>query len=141
MFDPTKLNPFLTRKDLAFENATSFGLRLTLTGIDTSVVNITGFTKEGMFKFRVAPAGAGTVESFNFAIPDVPVMVSAFCTADTMDRGEVWAELWLTMNNERVFRFGSGYITSQTAISWPSTINETEHPGRGFITSVSGTNP
>ena len=131
---------FLTRKDLNFERGAQFGLRATLTGIDTSVVNITGFTREGMFKLRLTHSGDGTAESTNFSLPDIPTMVSMFCSADTMDRGEMWAELWLTVNGERVFRFGSGYMSAQTAISWPSQINETEMPGRGFMTNVTGVN-
>lgn len=64
-----------------------------------------------------------------------------FCISDTMDRGEMWSELWLLVNGERVFRFGSGYLSSQTAISWPSQINETEQPARGFFTRQAGSDP
>jgi len=133
--------PFMTRKMLAFDPQASFGLRVTLTGIDTNVVNVIGYTREGIFKFRATHSGDGTAESTNFNIPDIPIMVSVFCLSDAMDRGEMWAEMWLTINGERVFRFGSGYISAQTAISWPAQINETEHPGRGLITRVAGANP
>jgi len=125
---------------LAFDQTATFALQLDITGIDTTAINIIGSTKEGIFKFRVVPTGAGTMESFTFGIPDIPVFVSAFSTVDTMDRGEVWAVLWLTINGERVWKLASGYMTFQNPLTFPNTHSETEQDTRGFFAKVTGTN-
>lgn len=141
--DPNELNtlPFLTRKMFAFEHATSFGIRVYLQGIDTNEVNMVGLTREGIFKYSINPTGDGTTETFSFNLPDFPTMISLYGNGIGMKRGEMWAELWLTINDEIVYRFGAGYISYQSAISWPAQTSETEMPNRGYIATVFGSDP
>lgn len=133
--------PFLTRKMLEFEHGVAFDLELRTVTVDSGILFIIGATREGMFKFRVAPAGDGSAESFFFRIPDIPIFVNVYGTDISVERGEQWVSLFLRAGEERIMRMGSGYISIQSALNWPIVQSESELSGGGKYNYTNGLNP
>lgn len=133
--------PFLTRKMLSFEHGVAFDLELNTIATDSGILNIIGATREGIFKFRAAPAGDGSAETFIFRIPDVPIFVTVFTNDISVERGDDWVFLFLRAGSERILKLASGYVSKQSGLNWPASQSESELSGGGKFKTVQGSNP
>jgi len=140
MDDPKSL-PFLTRKMLNFEHGTKFELGLNIWACGGETVLISGLTKDGPFSFKViGPSNCGPSNKL-FNISDIPVYLSIIVITGNIDRGKVYANLYLNVNSTKVYSFISGYVTSTVGLTWPYGRGEDPKSGMGVFESVTGTNP
>ncbi len=133
--------PFVTRQELKFEHGASFALELVSYSNVTERIDIIGLTQEGPFTFQKAHAGDGAAESDTFAIPDFPISVSVHTDSVTVRRGQFWATLYLTLNETRVMKLCSGYISRQAGIAWPASQTESEIANGGHFKLVTSADP
>lgn len=125
--------PFLTRKMLAFEQGTTFGLNITSRSNLGAVIAIRGLTKEGPFNLEILYNSAGAVQTNNLRIPDIPIMISVVDKDGTLLQGMCFVELSLTINNTKSYALCSGWIYKNKSISYPQTESMDTIPGRGFF--------
>ncbi len=140
MNEEFKATPFLTRKMLAFENASTFALRLTTQSRGTQRVVVTGATKEGIFTFAHVPTGDGVSSSSTFNIPDLPIWVSVLDIDGSYASGSIYCKLSLVINGNPLHQLAIGTVNAGKGLSWPqSDINNSE-PVKGHILTVAGDN-
>lgn len=128
---------FLTRKQLAFENGTAFGLSVTIKGLAASDVEIRGFTKEGPFTFRNRIVTTGVAQTAVFRIPDIPTLISVVDLTGSQSQGDCYVDLNLTVNGTKSFALCSGWVYKTKSISYPATSNADYIPTRGKIVNIS----
>src|SRR3972149_8142483 len=116
--------PFVTREMLAFKHASSFSLILNIIARATDGIEIRGMTKEGPFTFLFSPVGDGSIETFTFAVPDIPIFVSVTPSPDAAIATDAYVTLHLAVNGNRMMKLCQGIITFLSSVSWPYQLNE-----------------
>ena len=104
-------------------------------------MELTGFTKEGPFKFTFKHTGDLAREARNFRISDIPIMVTVRTDDASVVRGDVYIKLSLGINNDAVALLCQGYVSKLSNPSWPGGENEDANSGRGLIRVLTGTDP
>lgn len=133
--------PFITRKMLAFEGATTFSLVVQSTSDDTKQVTLRGFTKEGPFTFQITNTGDGTLNTQTLRISDVPIFVTVIDEANGYSEGEFFCRVSLAVNGDIVHQLAAGYIFGINGISWPTSNLAPSVPYTGILSTRSGSNP
>ena len=123
--------PFLTRKMLAFEQATAFGLNLSLNGRLGQTVAIRGFTKEGTFNLKIPVVADGVPQTNTFKIPDIPIFISVVDALANASQGDCYVELRLTVNDVTAYALCSGWVYKNKSVSYPQTASPDSTPNRG----------
>lgn len=124
--------PFITREMLKFEHGAKLQIRVALQDTATRVLRIRGGTRDGVFTHRFeAVVGDGTLENFDFDIPDFPLFVTLESTITTHYRGVTYARLFLLVNGDIFQALGGGWISFQSAVSWPQVHFESENATEG----------
>lgn len=142
MQDPNALQlPYLLRDMLRFEGSVSFGLRLQLRSYVAGTLTIRGCTREGIFTYKQVIAAATTMQTFNFRIPDVPVIISVIDEALNRIQGTTYCSLSLTANDEVIYKLCSGYVYDMKGISYPQTYAEDYIQGSGYLNTVVTADP
>ena len=135
------LFPFITRKMLTFEHATTFSLRIISQASAVDTLRIRGITREGPFTFNHPTVGNSSVQSQDFRIPDIPIMVSVTDPSRTVDQGENFITLILLVNGDPLFELTSGQVYAERGISYPANNGKDTRPGGGFVVSVDSADP
>lgn len=133
--------PFLTRKMLAFERATTFDLSIEVLTRLSVTLFIAGYTKEGPFVYRYDTTAAGSIETRNFRIPDVPIAVTVFTTNITVERGDIHIQLYLRMNETRAQLLARGYVFRSVSPSWPQVTGGEAGEGNFTVAAPVGADP
>lgn len=133
--------PFFTRDDLAFGQASSFGLRVDLISDIAGTIKVRGYTKAGIFTFSITPDAVGDVETFNFNIPDVPVAVSVFYDQASFSAPVAHVSVNLTVNGDRIELLCQGTISTLFGLSWPRQPQLTSMQSQGAIEEIPVTSP
>ena len=133
--------PFLTRKMLNFEHGVVFGLRVRSVGQSSAVLTIRGLTREGVFTYSHAVSGDGSITSEDFALPDIPTLISILDTAEVLFQGTVYASVALIANGDVVQELCGGLVYKHRGISWPESNVEDIRPGGSRITQASIATP
>ena len=133
--------PFLTRKMLSFEHATTFSLRVTTHATQAVAVSIKGFTREGLFSLTHTTTGDGSNTTKDFALPDFPTWVSVFDEGGNFKQGECYITLDLYANGDKLYQYLAGFIYSLKALSWPGGNSLDMWPNGGIIKMITGTDP
>lgn len=139
-FDPRSL-PFLTRNMLAFDHGLAFGLRLQTQTNQAVNLTVRGMTREGVFTFSFATNGNGELQSANFRIPDLPIMVSVTNPDGEFEQGDCFVSLSLTSSDDVLHELCSGFVYSQKSISYPAASNVDARPNGGRLRVASSSNP
>lgn len=116
--------PFVTRKMLAFEQGTSFGIQIRCWSILATTLRLSGFTKEGPFSFNFPVIVSGGSQVFNFALPDVPIGISLLAATNSGIKGEIFAVATMTMDGIAIQQLASGYVWSSGVFTWPAPAGE-----------------
>lgn len=125
--------PFITRQMLSFEHGVEFKLKLTTQTDDVATITVRGMTREGIFTFSAVTDGLSSPQTFTFAIPDIPIMVSVLSDTSGLLQGQCFATLALMANSDVLNTLCSGFIYGGKGISWPSQNIADQTPGRGLI--------
>ncbi len=133
--------PFLTRKMLSYEQGVPLALRLTVHSNSTSVVKVTGFTKDAVFSFEMEPVGDLTQEVQVFRLTDFPIWLSIVTDDDTLVRGDVYAKVEVLIRETPHGTLAQGYVSSLNSPSWPNGNQEDSLSGLGKIRLVTGSDP
>lgn len=133
--------PFLTRKMLAFEHATTFSLRIRSQCAGTVTFQIRGFTKAGPFAFKHTSASTSVATTQDFRIPDVPISVNVIDTGDNVRQGQAYIAIYLVIDGDQMMELCSGFVYGGKSITYPNTNTGEALPGRANIGSTSGSNP
>lgn len=142
MQDPNALQlPYLLRDMLRFEGSVSFGLRLQLRSYVAGSLTIRGCTREGIFTYKQVIAPSTTMQTFNFRIPDVPIVLSVIDEALNRIQGTTYCSLSLTANDESIYKLCSGYVYDMKGISYPQTFAEDYIKGGGYLSTVVTADP
>lgn len=139
--DEVQSLPFLTRKMLAFEHATTFSLRLEVQARAVTNVTVRGMTREGPFTFNIILDSVSTIQTFTYRIPDIPIMVSVEQTTLSLDQGRIYASVSLLVNGVYLQQLCSGLVYWSHGISYPSTFTPDSRPNGGEIRIISTANP
>lgn len=131
--------PFISRSQLHFEHGNAFSLELEYMANVASEILIVGYTREGIFKFADTHTGNSTIDTTTFRIPDIPIQLSVHTITGTVERGEVWATLFLTINGERVAKLCSGYVSRQQSLTYPVQVIPSNFERPGIVRSITGT--
>lgn len=133
--------PFRSREQINFGHEAVMGLDLESVATVAAEIEIAGYTREGIFIFHDTHAGNGAVESELFRIPDIPIALSIRTLNAAVELGDYWVTIWLTINEERVFKLGAGYVSRQSVVSYPYVQSASELRGGGKFKIYSPTNP
>lgn len=133
--------PFLTADMLRFKGAVSFELQITSQATDTGTLTIRGMTRDGVFTFRhtVVNTGAPTVE--NYAIPDIPTLITVQDIDGNFQQGQCFATLNLVANGDVIFQLISGNIWIGNGQSYPNAQLKENRPGGGELKVLTSTDP
>lgn len=133
--------PFLVRDHLRFEGAAVFDL-LVVTAADVArSVEVSGMTREGPFIFTFITGTGSSAESRTFRIPDVPVSLTVRLVSLTAGVNEVYALVYMRVNETRTVLLGQGNLGHGYGISWPTQPPMTPLQLRGKMTSVTSADP
>ena len=133
--------PFLTRKMLSFEGSTSFSIVLKERSRQVSDILITGATKDGPFTFTHITGGSLTAAETTFALTDIPIWICVAAGPSSILPGTVFVDLSLSLNQNKVFKLISGYVSETKPLSWPSSLLEASEPSKGEFIRRAGANP
>lgn len=133
--------PFLTRKMLDFQEATTFGLRIVSQAAQTDVVTIRGATKAGAFTLKHTPTNDSVPKTEDFNLPDLPLWITISMTSVNILRGDCFVTASLIINGDLIQDLTSGYISSNRGVSWPTTDLQESQPPIGLYTSANGSDP
>lgn len=129
--------PFTTRKMLAFEHGMKLELDIDIFSPQGRPLKIIGFTKEGIFTFKITPASSVNVQNFLFRIPDIPIAITAIGTDVNSKVGDVTIYSYLSVNSTRIMGLVQGIISFNAALSWPTNFEQTPIQKIGKSTIVS----
>ncbi len=115
--------PFITRRQFDFEHGSSYALVLQTISPSSDIIEVRGLTKEGPFTFAARPTGNNSLETFTFAVPDVPVSVSVMMNPASAAVVAAAAILHLSINGNRTFLLGQGNVAPLFGFSWPHTLS------------------
>lgn len=133
--------PFLTREMLQFGRKTAFSIVVDVWADSNYTLNLIGATREGLLKYAIETAGTGAMETFTFRIPNIPIFATFFTGTTNINRGQVFASIYLTANGEKILKLASGYISNQSSLNWPQTQADSESRESGFWTAYNGAAP
>lgn len=123
--------PFLTREMLAFEQGQSFGILIEILTDVQYTLTLKGITKEGPFQYNIKTTGSHTKDTFQFTVPDVPIML----TVELGDVGILIAyvkiKVYLTINKSKYAVLMQGNLNGADTLSWPNQLPITEIQKRG----------
>lgn len=111
--------PFLTREMLRFQQATTFAVRITSISAITGTVTIRGATRSGMFTLRHTLTANDTEATEDFAVPDVPIWLTASLSATGNAKGEVYVRAGLAINGNVGVNYFGGYLYDTRTLDWP----------------------
>jgi len=131
--------PFLTRKMLSFEHAARIQLRIITQSAVAANVTVRGITREGSFTFNLITDGSAGRETFNFNIPDIPIMLSVVDSTNSFEQGQLFGVVLLLLNGDPISTLTSGLIYSQKSISWPNNVAPDLSPQTGYFRVFTGT--
>lgn len=132
--------PFLTRKMLAFEHATTFQIRVQIRTSQTGTYTLRGATASAPFSFNFEPTADRTLRTHTFSIPDLPLWVSIIGPTNADQRGEAYVRMSLMINGDQMYHLASGYIYVDFAVSWPVGNLIEPVPPMGELVTLTGTN-
>ena len=133
--------PFLIRKMLKFEEGNTIQLEIRSQAISGGSITIRGMTREGIFVFVHKLVAGGALTAQSFAIPDVPIMVTAVDRLGQQDQGNSYVVLSLLMDGEVVQELTAGPVQRDKGITFPNSSTPTQRPDGGKITSFALGNP
>jgi hypothetical protein len=133
--------PFLIRKMLSFDFATSFKLRVRYRYVPDSDFYVSGATRSGTFTYKIKPSVNGVAGYIDLPITDVPIWVSVIDSDDNFYLGELYAQVFLMLNDNIVHSLCAGYIGDGNSISFPRTEFQPSAPNHEYLTEYTGTNP
>ena len=132
--------PFVTRRMLDFEDGCNFTLIVnTLSATSyASTLTIQGMTKMGAFKYACLIVTGGTVQTFTFKLPDVPIFLSAVEENPDVGPNNVWVIIKLSVNGDVGMILTQGYPSDRIGISWPiqQQINPISNLGANSLLTV-----
>lgn len=135
------LLPFLSRKQLNFQEATAFGIRIISRSATTANLAIRGFTKEGQFSFLHTTLATNAEKTETFNVPDVPIMFTIDDPTVSAAQGLCYVRVELTLNGSSIYSLGSSYINGARGLSWPLSKQETSEQTKGLIAIATSADP
>lgn len=133
--------PFLSRKQLSFQEATGFELRVRSLSKASGNITIRGFTKEGIFKLSHSVTGSGVDHTETIKIPDIPIMLTITDDVPEFMFEQCYVDVSLLLNNTEVYHFTAGYVSGKRGISWPKSENTIPELTKGNIEMVYSADP
>lgn len=133
--------PFLTRKDLAFQEGKQFGIEINIVTDRPYIVILRGITKEGPFEYNTVNTATSVNETFFYNIPDIPIMLTVQIKQDGIPVYYGKISAYLTINRSRYGVLIQGNLNGFDTLSWPNQLPLTELQTRGFIRSNTIANP
>jgi hypothetical protein len=125
--------PFLSRKQLSFQENTSFGIQIRSVGAQAAPLSIKGFTKEGAFNFLHTCNSNRTAKVETFNLPDAPIMLTVDDPTESAAQGGCYVRVSLVLNGIPVYQLGSGFIFGFEGINWPSVQLEKAEPTKSLV--------
>lgn len=136
-----KTLPFLSRRALTFTHGTAFEIEVVSYGETTEKIEITGITRDATITLVHANDGTGVKNTEVFRIPDIPIFLSVHTESASILPGELYAQVFLRANGEKLHLLISGYISTDAGLAWPGGKHEGPLDGGGLIKLVTGTTP
>lgn len=133
--------PYILRDMLRFEYGTKFALNVSYRAFGTDSFNVVGATREGIFKYTVAPTADTSTHQLKFNIPDLPIWISVVDKLGQIVRGELYVNVALEINDDKIHVLTAGYVYSTQALSWPASNIETPEIIKGGILGKNSANP
>lgn len=130
--------PFINRDQLNFAAGQAFSVRITSQANTAATLTIRGMTKDGSFTFSHSTTNDGTLQNTTFRLPDIPIFISCIDSNSSFKTGDVYANLTLLVNGDRLYELCSGYVYNQKSISYPNNNSNDSMPGRGRIRMLNG---
>lgn len=138
--------PFITRRMFDFQEGVTFGLSIEVISTAVYTITISGFTKQGPFRYNMVTTTAGTLQTFSFPLADMPIFLTT-STSDVLGAVE-WTKIvvHLTINGTRYAILIQGRINSLDGLSWPDQKEQNELQKIGIMrefdvnTPAAGTN-
>lgn len=127
--------PFIVRDMLAFEGAAAFDLELTTASTVAQVLEITGMTREGPFRFNITTDTSGLAVANVFRIPDLPIFVSVRSSSVLAGVNQVYAMLYLRINGTKNVLLCQGSLGHFYGINWPVQTPPSSLQKRGLMVS------
>lgn len=132
---------FITRDQLAFQDGKAFSLILDVVSDTTASFFVRGFTKEGPFTYRAQVTGDFSLQTFSFAIPDMPIFAGVYLNEAAVSFAASFGTLHLGINSTRYSMLCQGIINELFGISWPHNPGQSSLQNTGFITYENTENP
>lgn len=139
-FDPRGL-PFLNRSMLDVTAGTAFTLDLRVVTTAQVKINITGITKNNVFKFQAQPNGNGVAELFSFPLLDIPVNVTASFDPQDGNPTTAYITMTLSVNGVPTIPLGNGFMTQIIPVTWPIPSSFNTPQISGFYDNIGLPNP
>jgi hypothetical protein len=98
-------------------------------------------TKEGVFNYTQTIVGNGSIETFTFSLPDIPVMVSVALPPSFINSTLAHVVLYLTANGDRIAILGQGMINNLFGIAWPHQFPGNREQTEGAVVVVTQGSP
>ena len=133
--------PFPTRDMLAFGKEDSLDIEILVVTDNTSDIFISGITKNAPFRYKIRTAGSLTLESFIQAMDDIPIFLTTEVTGASWTATNLWAEIYLRVNQNRVLKLCSGYVSRARGLSWPGPSGNTPWQEQGLPVNWGFNNP
>jgi len=102
---------------------------------------IRGLTREGIFQFEHTPNADRTRAYDIYRVDSVPVCLQVHVAPISTRRGQVYARVALRIGGIALYRLCAGYVEGPRALTWPPGFHEPMVGGRGYLRTVTGTDP
>lgn len=133
--------PFLTRKQLTYQEGVTFALKIQSMSNAIVTLTIRVITKEGMSVFKHITTATGSVATNTFRISDIPILVSITDETGAFTQGGCYATLSLMQGSDKLYEMCSGFVYKLKSLSYPSNNGQDQVPGTGRLLTYTGTDP
>lgn len=133
--------PFITRKMLSFENASTFSILVESRAGNAGGITIRGATREGMFTLQHVTTNDYSLSSEIFSLPDIPIWISALDTNGSQVSGDCYVAISLRINQDRVYQLAAGYVYKIEGVNWPATNIKESSVTKGQLLRVVSSDP
>jgi len=114
--------PYIMRKMLDFESGTSFDLEVITASKLTTLLEITGMTKEGTFKLGLTTDGLTAAQTTIFNLPDLPIWLTVKTDGITASVNDVFVMVYVRANKTRLQLLCQGFIGQFSGINFPNQV-------------------
>lgn len=133
--------PFITREMLEFGNQSKIDLEVVSSDTSYITFQVSGLTRSAPFTFDITPDGAGDTETRFLGMNDIPIAISVHSPIGFHQKGDLFVNIYLRINETRVMKLISGLLQSGVGLTYPATVHSDPMDGRQFLRTLGTNNP